>query len=101
MVYSLRLNKGPDLMGMLSLVTTWALLGMKCAKTSELFGLWKYRKKQKKKIKTLEARIRVVDADASGICFENSSIEDETTFSDRKHLESVEMSSRGLHQDLA
>ena len=37
-VYALRVGK-LDLMGMLSLVTTWAGLGMKVSKVSELNGL--------------------------------------------------------------
>lgn len=43
-----------DAMGIMSLVTTWCMLGMKLAKVPELRQLWAYRKKQRRKCKVLK-----------------------------------------------
>lgn len=45
-------------MGMLSLITTWTMLGMKISKVPNLHGLWKYQKKQRKKCTRLEAEMQ-------------------------------------------
>ena len=40
---------------MLSLITTWLMLGTKLVKCTELPTMWKYQSKQKKKVRVLEA----------------------------------------------
>jgi len=51
-IFSLRCGV-PDAMSQLSLVTTWLMLGMKLVKCTELTSMWKYRKKQRKKVALL------------------------------------------------
>jgi len=45
---------------MVSLITTWCMLGHKISKVPELHGLWQYKKKQKAKVASLEALERAV-----------------------------------------
>jgi len=51
-IFSLRCGV-PDAVSQISLVTTWLMLGMKLVKCTELTSMWKYRKKQRKKVSLL------------------------------------------------
>lgn len=51
--------KMPGVMGILSLVSTALMLGLKIAKVSTLPAQWKYRKKQRLKIARLEADVGI------------------------------------------
>ena len=53
-LYSVRMDK-PDIMGMLSLATSWWSLGMSIGKVILLKDLVPYRKKQAKKVRELLA----------------------------------------------
>ena len=92
-VYALRVGK-LDLMEMLSLVTTWAGLGMKVSKVSELNGLWKYRQKQKRKVKSLAAIQRAVAGGDAGSLLSDESVDGgmpDTNNTDRDRVASIEM----------
>jgi hypothetical protein len=85
--YLLRLAKHNssdiNLIGLLSLITTWMMLGMKVSKIPELHGLWKYQKKQKKKCASLAA-LNTAGEDQAVVLAETDS---------RTRVESVEMHS--------
>merc|ERR1711918_50908 len=81
-IYSLRVAKlnseKINLMGTLSLITTWFMFGSKVAKIPELHHLWEYREKQKKKCTSLAALKRATQVDDGAVPLETGEGQDAT-----------------------
>jgi len=92
-IFSLRCGV-PDAMSQLSLVTTWLMLGMKLVKCTQLTSMWKYRKKQRKKVALLTS-LNTAARDGP----DARVIEDTDTPLARTRLDSVELLNRTAISD--